>query len=180
MLLLTPNAIYFHNLPAVRPLRCYSQGLTCAYAVVMLLVLLLLLCTWRNCPAGLCAFSFLLNVLLIIFCLLPLVYTVAIIALRDGCANVENILTTAITNGDFGLGNLNHLGAGGSNSTGQSPILVVVDYYLGDPNVSASESPAQVLSAVVDINGLKSEVNSSVSNALADIQGQYTFRTSVS
>lgn len=57
----------------------------------MLLVLLLMLVAVRNCPAGLCLLSLLLTAALVVFALLPLVYTATIIGLRDGCANVELI-----------------------------------------------------------------------------------------
>lgn len=41
----------------------------------MTLVLALLASAYKNFPAGLCFFGTLLNLLLLIFCILPLVYT---------------------------------------------------------------------------------------------------------
>jgi hypothetical protein len=149
-----------------------------AYGAVMALILLLLISAYKNFPAGLCALSFLLNLLLIVFCVLPLLYTVAVIALRDGCANVEGLVTEVLTSGQFG-GSLG--GAGGGNLTGGGarPVLLAVDYYFGDPVANANRSAAAVLKGVLDVEALKAQVNASVVEAVAGVKQQYQFRPQV-
>jgi hypothetical protein len=146
----------------------------CAYGLIMLLILLLLISAWRNCPAGLCLFGFLLIVLLTVFSVLPLVYTVAVIALRDGCANVEVIAQDILTKGGFGLHGL----AGAPNGT--NPAVLALDYYFGDPAVNQNRSAADVILGVVDVAALKAQVNSSVNDALDGIQRDFEFRPKVS
>jgi hypothetical protein len=73
----------------------------CTYGFVMLLLLTLLASALKNFPAGLCAGGLLLSLTLVLFCVLPLLYTVSMLGLRDGCANVELVVTDALTSGRF-------------------------------------------------------------------------------
>lgn len=150
-----------------------------AYALVMLLVLLVALCSYRNCPAGVCLFSFVLTLLLILFCALPLVYTVTIVALRDGCANVELIVADVATNGFHGAGGLAPAGAGPNGTTQGSAVTLALDYYFGDPKVNANKDASDVLKSVIDLDALKAKINSTVDDAIAGLQADYTFRPAV-
>lgn len=140
------------------------------------LVLALLVCALKNCPAGLCAFGCALNLLLLIFTLLPLVYTVAIIALRDGCANVELLVPQALA--AFGPG-----GGGSSDDAGGSSsgdvVTLVLDYYLGDPATQGGRGVTDVVRGVFDVDALKLQINATVTDALGDIRSEYSFKPAV-
>jgi hypothetical protein len=132
------------------------QGLLVAYGIIMALVLLLAATAWRNCPAGLCSLGALLNVALVLFFLLPMLYTVLLIGLRDGCHNAEDLLLTTVQ----------ELTCAG-NCTAPSKAQVLAQYYL----TGSGGQLESVLSAGlnVDIGQLKSQVNSSVNSALDEV-----------
>ncbi|KAF8068235.1 Low molecular mass early light-inducible protein HV90 [Scenedesmus sp. PABB004] len=137
------------------------QGLLAPYAIVLAVLLLLLVAALRNFPAGLCLLGSLLNVLLIIFGLLPVIYTVALLLLRDTCANVEGIAVKAV-----GL-------KAGNGSLAAS----VAGYYLGGglgPNgtrVGVAELVAG-LNPDYDVAGLKARVNATLDGVLGSLADQ--------
>lgn len=69
-----------------------------AYAIIVLWLLLLFLCAHKHCPAGLCFFGMLLSISLVLFFLLPNIYTAVLLVLRDGCYNIENVILEQLPN----------------------------------------------------------------------------------
>jgi hypothetical protein len=137
---------------------CRLQGMIAPYAVVLVLILLIFLFTWKNCPSGLCMTGFVLNVLLIFFALLPIFYTIFMLLMRDTCANVEQVVLKAV---EVKMGN------------GSMP-YTVASYYLGggkgpdgnDMNVT------QLFSTVLpnlDINAMKANATGAVDIALQSV-----------
>jgi hypothetical protein len=144
------------------------QGMIAPYAVVLVLILLIFLFTWKNCPSGLCMTGFVLNVLLIFFALLPIFYTIFMLLMRDTCANVEQVVLKAV---EVKMGN------------GSMP-YTVASYYLGggkgpdgnDMNVTQLFSTAL---PDFDIAAMKALATNTVDTALQQVE-TFNFKERVS
>lgn len=140
-----------------------------AYAIIVLLILIIWLFTWKNCPSGLCLTGFLLNLLMIFFALLPIFYTIFLLLTRDTCANVEVAAIKAVSI-KFG-------------ATGMP--TKVANYYLngGKDGNGTSITLSQLVSSIspdIDIDSMKGKINNTVADAVQSITGQYTLRPRVS
>jgi len=137
------------------------QGLLGAYGLVLLVLLLLFLVTLRNCPAGICMIGFILNTLLVVFCLLPILYTILLLVMRDTCANVESVAVKAI---DIKTG---------SNSTAAK----VAGFYLGngsytDDGTSGLAGLIKGINTDFDVDALKLRVNRTIDDVVDGIKAQ--------
>lgn len=135
----------------------------------MLFMLLVFLCTYLNWAAGVCFFSFLLNILLILFAIIPIIYTIVMVVMRDTCANVEFVGLQALKT------------KLGEDSMGYK----LAHFYLADgtlPNGTTVNIGGLVgsINPNYDIDSLKVQVNQTIADAIDGIKSGYTVQHSVS
>lgn len=147
----------------------WLQGLLCAYGIVMFLILLVFLFTYINWAAGVCFFSFLLNILLIIFALLPIFYTTFMVLLRDTCANMDTLGLKAVSM-QTGMDTMAYKAAHFYLAGGELPDGTATDV----GGLLASLNPDY------DIAALKGKVNDTVMDVLQDIKADYKLQQPVS
>lgn len=142
------------------------QAFLGSYAIIIGLILLVVLFTLMNCPAGVCFGSFLLNTALLLFSALPLVITVGLLLMRDTCGNMEQMAVKAV-----------------EHKTGNSSLPAAVSqFYLnsGEGNSSAG-LPAIIkgINADYDVEGFKARVQQSVDEMLKGVTDDFTLRPQV-
>lgn len=137
---------------------CLLQGLLGAYGLVLFLLLLLVIVTLRNFPAGVCCVGFLLNLALILFGLLPVLYTLLLLVMRDTCANMDAVAVRA---------------AGVVSGNDSSTVSLVARYYLTNGTLPDGDSGIHALAASInpawDIDAIKGRVNQTVADTLGGI-----------
>ena len=84
------------NLLTAPPPARTTQALELLYAILMLLVALVLVLAVCNCPGALTALLAVTNVYLVLFMVLPILYAVILLVLRDGCQNLETIVVNQV------------------------------------------------------------------------------------
>ena len=144
------------------------QALVGAPGLVMLFMMLVFIFTYINWPAGICFFSFLLNILLILFALFPIFYTIFMVALRDTCANVEYIGLQAVK----------------TQMGDTSMAYKLAHFYLADGTLPDGTQTTVVglvgsINSNYDFDAIKSQVNDTINNALDQISSQYPPRQKV-
>ena len=131
------------------------------YGSLLLALMLLAVAALRNCPAGLCALGTLTNLLLLVFLIVPLLYTPTLLVLRDACAHGESI-ALRVLQGRAGVG---------------SAADVIANYYLGSGRapdgtpLSAAEVAVQINPAW-DLGAIKSRINTTVTDVLGSVAAQ--------
>lgn len=144
------------------------QAMMASYAAIMGLVLVLLLLTLLNCPAGVCITGFILNTALVAFSLIPLLITVGLLLMRDTCGNMEAIAAKAVAQ------------KAGNNSL---PAAVSEYYLYGGPALANGTSSLpdiiKGINAEYDVNGFKSRVQQTVDDMLKGVTDDFNLRPQV-
>jgi len=139
-----------------------------SYAAIMGLVLVLLLLTLLNCPAGVCITGFILNTTLVAFSLIPLLLTVGLLLMRDTCGNMEAIAAKAVAQ------------KAGNNSL---PAAVSEYYLYGGPALTNGTASLpdiiKGINAEYDVNGFKSRVQQTVDDMLKGVTDDFILRPQV-
>jgi hypothetical protein len=142
------------------------QAFLGSYAVIIGLVLLVVLFTLINCPAGVCFGSLLLNTALLAFSALPLLMTVGMLLMRDTCGNLEQMAVKAVAHkaGNSSLPTAVsqfYLNSGAGNSTAGLPEII------------------KGINAEYDVEGFKARVQQSVDEMLKGVTDDFTLRPQV-
>ena len=150
------------------------------YATVLLFVLLLAVSAARNFPAGLCIFGTCLNITLVFFFLLPLIYTAALVVSRDGCHNAEDMLVDAAGKISLPSTNTSMVAANASSSSnsgkGLKPAQVLMVYFLAGGGTVES---ALKTGLGFDVREMKAGINKTVEDAITNIKREINPRVKV-
>lgn len=142
------------------------QAFLGSYAVIIGLILLMVLFTLLNCPAGVCFGGFLLNTALLAFSAIPLLITVGLLLMRDTCGNLETLATKAV-----------------AQKVGNSSLPAAVSqfYLSSNPANSSAGLPAVIkgINADYDVEGFKVRVQQSVDEMLKGVTDDFTLRPQV-
>lgn len=137
-----------------------------SYAVIIGLLLVLMLMTLFNCPAGVCFGTVTLNTALVAFSAIPLAITIGLLLMRDVCGNMETLASKAVA-----------LKAG-DNSL---PAAVSQFYFSSNPTNSSAGLPEIIkgVNAEYDVEGFKARVQRSVDEMLKGVTSDFTLRPQV-
>jgi hypothetical protein len=142
------------------------QAMLGSYALIIGLMLLLLLMTLFNCPAGVCFGTVTLNTALVAFSAIPLIITIGLLLTRDVCGNMEALASKAVTQ---------------KAGSGSLPAAVSQFYLSSNPSNSSAGLPGIIkgVNAEYDVEGFKTRVQRSVDDMLKGVTSDFSLRPQV-